>query len=1526
MKRFFKILFVFCITIAGLFFANVGASTKAVASANTYDSDVLGAFYDNENFLDLISDDTVLATRFNVLEKTNLELYDQNPYGTCYATSLAQMINLSYEYRTGEHIKLSASALALQIKDLFFDEGSYCLEIIENSYNLDYVSEFDFPYELARVYYNKLMTNNEVVNLGLEDKEIVDVEEYYVFPYYSWDCTSAVQAEYLDVIKRALVRDGALAIGIDYKVAKFGNDYIYDSSFADVGGHAVTLVGFDDSYSASNFKTTPSSDGAFIILNSWGTEQEIIYMSYEDFIDIHFIYGVADFVEPDENAEIISNVDNAYYEIVSKFTTELLSSELEIGYQISNTTSSSYLTQIELQPLYNTNTGYNLYFDATDVKIYINSSNNNLNSLGFELLGEFDISAGVNKIKLNTPVLVGSDFAIKIVVVDSEYTYGYFDSASQKFNALYNNGGTWQTHAHSYNNYNLVKTPFYIRTVLSDSSEFSISKTDNYQTATTNAVTYSLSSNAEITDVGVQIFKHGSVSVGYNTFELSNIDAIEMFDVTATTSQISIKAKNFVFGTFKVVITINGGEKTFIKFLCFDDGIILTTMELDPTNEVSGAGYYLRLYNTALESDEINVTIPSYYSLTHTIDSGTKFDLENIFVYDSTNISISESYSIDTNSRIAKATIVFSNTAINISRTLKINFIYKNESQIIYVTGIPNATHSNLQYVSTNTTITLKDASAPNHRFIGWYTSDNYSKKITGIEPTADGQVIYLYAKFEEIEVDCVVKKISYDSASSILTLSLDFSDYNLSTYDVIEFSSITHNFKTSSSANSFSILKASKYSYQVYLPSASKATINNISFVVKIKRFAYENYATYFPYTYLTQTVSVNDVLAINVNASDGGRVYNSVTNALIGNGNVYVNYGGYLYLRFEPLESASISQVKVDGVLVGIPSTYNFTNVKANHSIRIVFDAICFEISAVVNGNGSLDKGLVESVVAGESITYNFQPNEGSYLVSVVIDGKATFTNITSYTFSNVQENHTIVITFETYTFVIQATIVGSGSIGQPTSNTVEYGKSVTYSFKADDGFTLKKIVVDGTEIALADSYTFEEVKENHTISVLFEKDVISVSVIVEGRGSVSVYDLQSSTLIENINSQTSFQHKYNGGLKFVGSADYGYKIGKIYINGASVAAVSEFNKSNIIDDIEIKFIFEIQTFTVELVIDGSGVSNQPSSQSVNFGDSLDFEFTPSEGYQLSSVKINNVEQGAKSLITIENITSNKIIVVVFEIQTFEIKWYNFNEMHIATTFVNYGTMPVATFNQPKRSGEGFYVFNFIGWNTSLDGSGHALEFATQNETYYAQFEKKLVEYEIKASASEHGIISPNGNVLVEHGSNQTFHIIPDAGYHVFRVYVDGKIITNIDTYTFENVKETHTISATFKRNDFRAVVINNDSKGKVVGNSWFENGERAVYIVEPEEGYEIDRVVVNGEEIAFSNNSFVIESVSEELNIVVEYKTTKSGSEIFKNAKSTFIVSVVAIVIVAGVVGSIIIVKKIKKRKELESLEED
>jgi len=93
-------------------------------------------------------------------------------------------------------------------------------------------------------------------------------------------------------IKHTIVEFGAVSGVIDWEGDQYGKTFYYDPSsggyYNSNGGtanHAVTIVGWDDSFPSTNFSTRPSGDGAWIVKNSWGTDwgkNGYFFVSYYD--------------------------------------------------------------------------------------------------------------------------------------------------------------------------------------------------------------------------------------------------------------------------------------------------------------------------------------------------------------------------------------------------------------------------------------------------------------------------------------------------------------------------------------------------------------------------------------------------------------------------------------------------------------------------------------------------------------------------------------------------------------------------------------------------------------------------------------------------------------------------------------------------------------------------------------------------------------------------------------------------------------------------------------------------------------------------------------------------------------------------------------------------------------------------------------------------------------------------------------------------------------------------------------------
>ena len=72
----------------------------------------------------------------------------------------------------------------------------------------------------------------------------------------------------------------------------------------------------------------------------------------------------------------------------------------------------------------------------------------------------------------------------------------------------------------------------------------------------------------------------------------------------------------------------------------------------------------------------------------------------------------------------------------------------------------------------------------------------------------------------------------------------------------------------------------------------------------------------------------------------------------------------------------------------------------------------------------------------------------------------------------------------------------------------------------------------------------------------------------------------------------------------------------------------------------------------------------------------------------------------------------------------------------------------------------------------------------------------------YKISVRASEGGSVSPYGTILALEGKDQTLTFIPDDGYRVSAMYIDGSRVSAAESYTFKRVNSTHTVEVVFAK----------------------------------------------------------------------------------------------------------------------------
>jgi len=126
-------------------------------------------------------------------------------------------------------------------------------------------------------------------------------------------------------------------------------------------------------------------------------------------------------------------------------------------------------------------------------------------------------------------------------------------------------------------------------------------------------------------------------------------------------------------------------------------------------------------------------------------------------------------------------------------------------------------------------------------------------------------------------------------------------------------------------------------------------------------------------------------------------------------------VPIGGSMAFTITPNTGYRIADLIVDGVKVADTTSYQFTNVQANHTIDVTFAPLTYSITSSTGVGGTVMTDAVQWLDYGtNSSTYSITPDPGYYIDSVLIDG-VSVGRPTTYTFTNVTADHTISATFK-------------------------------------------------------------------------------------------------------------------------------------------------------------------------------------------------------------------------------------------------------------------------------------------------------------------------------------------------------------------------------------------------------------------------------------------------------------------------------------------------------------------------------
>ena len=616
-------------------------------------------------------------------------------------------------------------------------------------------------------------------------------------------------------------------------------------------------------------------------------------------------------------------------------------------------------------------------------------------------------------------------------------------------------------------------------------------------------------------------------------------------------------------------------------------------------------------------------------------------------------------------------------------------------------------------------------------------------------------------------------------------------------------------------------------------------------------------------------------------------------------------------------------------DDVVDNGDGTYNYTIdtlVVANYYLNAVFRRDTVDINYnVLTGKGyAHDSQLLDATDADNNsyttwvdysvnhdvdTTVTFHTDAPYHLVDVIVNGESQG-RIDSYTFEDVTESQNVDIKFgyRIDAFVSNYNTYDSitdimGTITPDTQYVAEYDPMLVIG-TVEEHFHLYQFFVNGedriSEVVFGSDphyyyFTMDSIADNYTIEAVVKVDTFAITYnVLAGQG----YADASGLLVEGDSYSTIVNYADNWYSNIEPAT--GYSIENVTLDGQNLYTANNYQFNYIEESHVFDITFVANTYTVATNAYGNGTVSDGITFIYDPENAVDYEFTatPAEGYYIASVTINNEAMEITDVdnftYTIENVADNYTINVIFQMYTYtmtatvnptstlEGDVYGGTITPSGTQTVNYGADVTYTIN----ANEGWYIYYVTvdGVNTNYtqaDGLNTLdVPFTNINDNHEVEVGFLRYKYDITAAidGDVHGAINEFFTSLTEvvyYGENFSMTFDADNNYQVADVVIDGEDMGAITSYEFVNVTANHTVVVSFEAIMYTLTATSNvDACAITPATTTVQAGSDVNYTLTVANGYHLENVLANGEEVVVTNNAFTISNVQSDYTIYANF----------------------------------------------------
>ena len=340
--------------------------------------------------------------------------------------------------------------------------------------------------------------------------------------------------------------------------------------------------------------------------------------------------------------------------------------------------------------------------------------------------------------------------------------------------------------------------------------------------------------------------------------------------------------------------------------------------------------------------------------------------------------------------------------------------------------------------------------------------------------------------------------------------------------------------------------------------------------------------------------------------------------------------------------------------------------------------------------------------------------------------------------------------------------------------------------------------------------------------------------------------------------------------------------------------------------------------ETYSLSITATGYGSASYDNtiirSNTMNFtldeGTSATITFSPDDGFQIKSVKVNNLTVSvSNNSYTISSISRNTTVEVEFEAippttYTLSISASGYGSATYGTTSIrnntrsftlNEGTSATITFSPD----DGYQIKSVKVNNStvSVSNNSYTISSISGNTTVEVEFEAiPPTTYTLSIAASGYGsatygttsIRNNTRSFTLNEGTSATITFSPDDGYRIKSVTVNNSTVSvSNNSYIISNMSRNTTVEVEFEAIPTTTYVLfitasgngsasyNNSTIRSKTSSFTLNEGTSATITFSPDNGYRIKSVKVNNSTVSVSNNSYTISSISGNTTVAVEFE---------------------------------------------------